>query len=76
VLFAATRRDHSHFALQHPFAIFGTFADDCKALPECCGSSYVQDDSVLKVVAATLAKVKGASSEQEWQSVRDKFFPQ
>jgi hypothetical protein len=36
-----------------------------------------QDDSVLKTVAATLAHVKGAGcSEQEWLTLRDKFFPQ
>jgi hypothetical protein len=31
---------------------------------------------VLKTIAATLAKVKGTGcSEQEWQALRDKFFP-
>jgi hypothetical protein len=36
-----------------------------------------QDDSVLKTVATTLAQVKSAaSSEQDWLSLRDKFFPQ
>jgi hypothetical protein len=40
-------------------------------------SCFHQDDSVLKTVAATLAQVKCACcSEQEWLSLRDKYFPQ